>query len=198
MVVNAYRGLSFSFAMEPGCCTAEGFCGHMNTNVPLGCTYLEGDICFSLGQSGDGAQGVWMFNFIEKYAPGLEWGAAPFPHPANRPDLARATNVEADQLVIPTGSAHPDEAFEFMLFVSSQEAMEMLCLGMKKHSPLREMSAGFVRDHPRAFAVTLGFPLHDVVLPAFWRAPRNPSRARPEDRIAQDGATDRRCDGRAI
>jgi ABC-type glycerol-3-phosphate transport system substrate-binding protein len=27
-------------------------------------------------------QGVWMHNFIDKYAPNLEWGAAPFPHPA--------------------------------------------------------------------------------------------------------------------
>jgi hypothetical protein len=32
------------FAVEDGCCTDEGFCGHMNINVPLGCTYLSGPI----------------------------------------------------------------------------------------------------------------------------------------------------------
>src|SRR5450631_723347 len=52
-------------------------------------------------------QGVWMHNFIEKYAPGLQWGAAPFPYPAGHPELAFTTNADADVLVIPKGSAHP-------------------------------------------------------------------------------------------
>ena len=42
--------------------------------------FLSGKVAMEL-------QGVWMFNFIEKYAPGMQWGAAPFPHPADRPDL---------------------------------------------------------------------------------------------------------------
>jgi ABC-type glycerol-3-phosphate transport system substrate-binding protein len=96
-------------------------------------------------------QGVWMFNFIEKYGPGLDWAAAEFPHPADRPDLQGATDVEADQIVIPRGARHPDEAFEFIKFVGSQEAMEMLCLGQKKHSPLRVMSEQFVRQHPHPY-----------------------------------------------
>ncbi len=96
-------------------------------------------------------QGVWMFNFIEKYAPGLEWSAAPFPHPANRPDIAAPTDVEADQLVIPSESKHPKEAFEFIKFVSSQEALELLCLGQKKHTPLRHMSSDFRAKHPHPY-----------------------------------------------
>lgn len=96
-------------------------------------------------------QGVWMFNFIEKYAPGFDWAAAPFPHPRSRPDLAHTTDVEADQLVIPKGAAHPDEAFEFLRFVSSQEAMEMLCLGQKKHTPLMDMSPDFRARHPHPY-----------------------------------------------
>ncbi len=96
-------------------------------------------------------QGVWMFNFIEQYAPALEWKAAAFPHPANRPDLFGPTDVDADQLVIPTGSKHPTEAFEFIAFVSSQEAMEMLCLGQKKHSPLLVMSDEFRTKHPHPY-----------------------------------------------
>ena len=96
-------------------------------------------------------QGVWMFNFIEKYAPGLDWAAAPFPPPSDRPELARTTDVECDQLVIPSGAQHPDEAFEFLRFVSSQEAMEMLCLAQKKHTPLLTMSESFRAQHPHPY-----------------------------------------------
>ena len=51
-------------------------------------------------------QGVWMYNFISKYNPKLEWGAAPFPHPADRPDLARSvvTETRGSQLFGPAGA----------------------------------------------------------------------------------------------
>ena len=65
--------------------------------------------------------------------------------------LAQGSLVEADQLVIPRGSAHPDEAFEFLRFVSSQEGMELLCLGQKKHTPLLEMSTSFREQHPHPY-----------------------------------------------
>ncbi|MCO5297022.1 MAG: ABC transporter substrate-binding protein [Fimbriimonadaceae bacterium] len=88
-------------------------------------------------------QGVWMFNFISQFAPKLEWAAVPFPHPADRPDLSGLTFADLDILVIPRGAKHPDEAFEFIRYVQSQKAMEMLCLGQRKHSPLRKVSDHF-------------------------------------------------------
>ncbi|MCH7904743.1 MAG: ABC transporter substrate-binding protein [Armatimonadetes bacterium] len=93
-------------------------------------------------------QGVWMSNFINTYNPDLEWDAVPFPHPASRPDLANMTIAEADILVIPRGAKHPKEAFEFIKFVQSQHAMELLCLGQRKHSPLAEASDEFYEQHP--------------------------------------------------
>jgi len=96
-------------------------------------------------------QGVWMYNFITKYAPGMEWGAAPFPYPADRPDLACTTVNECDTLVIPKDARHPDEAFEFIAFVQSQKAMELLCMGQRKHTPLRKVSAEFWDKHPHPY-----------------------------------------------
>jgi ABC-type glycerol-3-phosphate transport system substrate-binding protein len=111
--------------------------------------FLDGKVAMEL-------QGVWMYNFIDKYAPQLEkpkleWAAVPFPHPANRPDLANATHIDEDVLVIPRGARHPDEAFEFLKFIESQQGMEMLCLGQRKHSPLAQVSADFYRHHPNPF-----------------------------------------------
>jgi multiple sugar transport system substrate-binding protein len=111
--------------------------------------FLDGKVAMEL-------QGVWMYNFIDKYAPQLEkptleWGAVPFPHPADRPDLANTTIVDEDVLVIPRGAQHPDEAFEFIKFVQSQKGMELLCMGQRKHSPLIQVSEDFYKHHPNPF-----------------------------------------------
>jgi ABC-type glycerol-3-phosphate transport system substrate-binding protein len=95
-------------------------------------------------------QGVWMYNFIEKFAPHLDWAAAPFP--SAYPDtLPNVTIVECDVLVIPTGAAHPDEAFEFMRYVNTRGPMEKLCLGQRKFSALIDYSDDFVEQHPNPY-----------------------------------------------
>ncbi|MEO6603173.1 MAG: ABC transporter substrate-binding protein [Polyangiaceae bacterium] len=96
-------------------------------------------------------QGVWMHNFIEKYAPGLQWGAAPFPYPAGQPELARTTSADADVLVIPKDSAHPAEALEFIRYLTTQAALEKLCLGQQKFTPLEEVSEEFWHAHPNPY-----------------------------------------------
>ncbi len=96
-------------------------------------------------------QGVWMGNFIDRYAPHLEWSAAPFPYPAGDPELAEVAFVEADVIAIPVGARHPDEAFEFIRFVNSQRGMELLCMGQRKHSPLAEVSREFIETHPNPY-----------------------------------------------
>jgi ABC-type glycerol-3-phosphate transport system substrate-binding protein len=96
-------------------------------------------------------QGVWMHSFIDKYAPGLQWGAAPFPYPAGHPELGNTTSAEADVLVIPKGSAHPGEAFEFIKYMTSQQALEKLCLGQQKFTPLKQVSQEFWKGHPNPY-----------------------------------------------
>ena len=98
-------------------------------------------------------QGVWMYNFIDKFAPHLEWGAAAFPS-VDPERLPNVTIVECDVLVIPHGARHPKEAFEFVKYVHTQPAMEKLCLGQRKFSPLRKVSAGFIANHPNPYIQT--------------------------------------------
>ncbi len=95
-------------------------------------------------------QGVWMYNFIEKYSPQLDWAAAPFPSidPQTLPDV---TIIDCDILAIPAGAKHPDEAFEFISYVNSQGPMEKLCLGHRKFSPLTTVSDGFIEQHPNPY-----------------------------------------------
>jgi len=93
-------------------------------------------------------QGVWMYNFIDKYKPTLEWGAAPFPYPADRPDLAKTSIVEEDVVIIPTGAKHPAQAFEFLAFLASPRGSEILNMGQRKFTPLLDVTPEFLRTHP--------------------------------------------------
>lgn len=97
-------------------------------------------------------QGVWMSNFIDKYNPELDWAAAPFP--AVTEELANVTICETDVLVIPRGCRHKEEAWDFIKFVQQQKNMEMLCLGQRKFSPLREVSDDFYIGHPNPYIRT--------------------------------------------
>jgi ABC-type glycerol-3-phosphate transport system substrate-binding protein len=94
-------------------------------------------------------QGVWMHNFIEKYAPGMEWGVAPFPSAV--PGIDSVALAESDVLVIPQGARSPDQAFTFLRYVNSQKGMELLCMGQRKHSPLKKTSDWFRHTHPHPY-----------------------------------------------
>lgn len=104
--------------------------------------FLAGKIAMEL-------QGVWMHNFISKYAPGLDWGAAPFP--AVDGVDPPVVYTECDVLVIPRGSQHPDEAFAFIRYVNERTAMEKLCIGQRKASPLASVSSNFFARHPHPY-----------------------------------------------
>jgi ABC-type sugar transport system, periplasmic component len=90
-------------------------------------------------------QGVWMYNFLDKFAPSMPWGAAPFPSAA---PLRNVTLVESDVIVIPRGAKHPREAFEFLAYLQRPENLEKLNLGQRKFPPLRKISEEFLRRHP--------------------------------------------------
>jgi len=117
--------------------------GFGNSSSPQS-AFLSGKVAMTL-------QGVWMHNYIEKYAPGLQWSAAPFPYPAGHPELAGASHAEADVLMIPKGSSHPEEAFAFMQYASTRPVLEKLCLAQQKFTPLSSVSEDFWLLHPNPY-----------------------------------------------
>ena len=106
--------------------------------------YLGGKVAMEM-------QGVWMANFISLYNPKMDWYAAPFPYPADRPDLANLSFAGLDVLAIPKGAKHPKEAFEFIKFVQRQDVMESLCKGHGKNSPLSKVSEDFFKSHKNPY-----------------------------------------------
>ena len=88
--------------------------------------------------------GVWEGNFIQKFAPKIQWGVAPMPSK----DGKLTTIVDCDCILIPKGSKHPKEAFEFINWLMQPENIEELCILQGKFSPLiysdRE---DFIKNH---------------------------------------------------
>ncbi len=101
-------------------------------------------------------QGVWMDNFIQQFAPGLEYGVAPWP--AAQPGQENFTMADLDVLTIPRGAKHPRAAWEFIRYVNSINTraqrfeeltgVELLCYLQKKQSPLKQWSPFFEQQHP--------------------------------------------------
>lgn len=106
-------------------------------------------------------QGVWFDDYMRQFAPGLDYGAARWPEAGSGAPGAPFAVADADMLVIPRGTRHPQEAWEFVKFVNSQNpraetreelgGMELLCLLQAKNSPLREWSPYFLRAHPHPY-----------------------------------------------
>lgn len=101
-------------------------------------------------------QGVWMNNYLRRFAPNFECGFGPWP--ASKPAMAGFALADADLLAIPRGAKHPREAWEFIRYVGSINSqaqtvadlrgMERLCYGQEKNSPLRTWSPAFEKNHP--------------------------------------------------
>ena len=95
-------------------------------------------------------QGVWMHNFIDQFAPQMQWGAAPFP--SSDPDTrSYVTHLDCDVLCVPKGALNADAGFEFIAFVQQQENIEKLAMGHRKFSPRATCSQAFIDNHPHPY-----------------------------------------------
>ncbi len=119
---------------------------------------------FLAGHAAMIVQGPWIANFIRRYAPALEYAGAPVPVEESIYDPQRpAGMVEADVLMIPRGCPHPEEAYEFVAFTQQRQVQEQLAADHCKSSPMRDVSPGFMENHPNPCV-----GVHDAVV----RSPR--------------------------
>ncbi len=105
------------------------------------------------------AQGPWLANFINRYAPGLDYAASPLPVHAPLLDPANPLGmVEADVLVIPRAAKQPEAAFEFVRYTQRPDVHEQLATDHTKGSALRVASERFLSRHPNRSVL-----VHDAI-----------------------------------
>lgn len=80
--------------------------------------------------------GEWNPWWCHRYAPALEYGVAALPYPDGRPELARSTWLGGNMFCIPKGSHHPEQAWNFLVWMQSDEA-QILFAGLMNNVPNR-------------------------------------------------------------
>jgi multiple sugar transport system substrate-binding protein len=88
-----------------------GFGNEQGTNNP-----------FFLGKVAMMLNGQWNPYWFQKYAPRVPYGVAPTPYPAQKPHLKKPTWLGQNMFCIPRESKHPREAWEFFIWMQSEEA----------------------------------------------------------------------------
>jgi multiple sugar transport system substrate-binding protein len=104
---------------------------------------------FLTGKAAMVVQGPWLANIINEFAPGLDYGVAPFPVVESLFDEnAPVALIDTDVLVIPRGARHPEASMEFIAYTQRQAVTEYLATKHCKPSPLATCTEEFLANHP--------------------------------------------------
>ncbi|MCX7993164.1 MAG: ABC transporter substrate-binding protein [Fimbriimonadales bacterium] len=77
---------------------------------------------FFLGKISMMINGQWNPYWFQKYAPRVPYEVAPVPYPERNPRLRKPTWIGQNMFCIPRESRHPREAWEFFVWMQSEEA----------------------------------------------------------------------------
>lgn len=99
--------------------------------------------------------GEWNPYWISRYAPQMGYGVAPVPPPAAHPERARSTWLGGNVFCIPKESKHPQEAWDFFVWMQSEAAQVMFAHDMNNvpntraalHSPALREGAPFRKQY---------------------------------------------------
>jgi maltose-binding protein MalE len=86
---------------------------------------------------------------LKRRADNYSWAVAPFPSAV--PGLENVSFCSFDVLMIPVGSKHRNEAFEFLAYVNRQDVCEKLNMLHCKNTQLRAVSRNFLEKHPNPY-----------------------------------------------
>lgn len=139
--INAFKWVQ-SYSKKYGVDSLQTFQSGFGSFSSAQNPFLSGLVAMELN-------GVWMYNFVEKFKPDLEYGVAPLPSAI--PGVKNVGHVETNILSIPSNARHPKEAFEFIAFMQKKENLEQLCLEHRKLCPLRDVSDEFYKKHPNKY-----------------------------------------------
>lgn len=114
-------------------------------NFSAGFTGEEGNNPFFQGKAAMTIDGVWQVEFIKRYAPNLEYGVAPMP--AADPAYAKSNNVMTNPIIVPKGTKHPQEAWEFASWLASDPNVSKDFAKLVANEPqLKSALSGYTSD----------------------------------------------------
>ncbi|MED1201800.1 ABC transporter substrate-binding protein [Heyndrickxia acidicola] len=97
--------------------------------------YASAQNPFFTGQAAMAFDGEWLTTFVKEYAPNLNYGVVPIPYDESHPDAKNAGYINVGALYIPKGSKHPQEAWEFLKWLTSKAQMVKLATSLGNLAP---------------------------------------------------------------
>ncbi len=125
---------------------------------------------FLTGRVGLTIQGPWMANLIQAFRPDLNYRVVPMPTIASIADESSPVGlVDGDMLTIPAGAREPEASFAFIAWMQEQKQIEEIATAHAKNSPLAQVSADFIANHPNR-----GIAAHNAIAssPRAFRFPK--------------------------
>jgi multiple sugar transport system substrate-binding protein len=92
---------------------------HSKAHNSIGDLFLDGHVAMAI----DGEFGCSLF---PKYNKNLHWTVVPLPYQDGHPEWKDGTTLGGSINVIPTGAAHPGQAYQFIQFIDSTRAQIIL------------------------------------------------------------------------
>jgi len=101
---------------------------------------------FYIGKTAIYPAGEYMTHHLKRYAPDLNYGWFPYPHPPG--GRKNCCLVGGSVFAIPAASKHKEEAWELLNFLSQPESIKEFCLGIHNLPPLTKVARdpAFTRD----------------------------------------------------
>ncbi|WP_078382480.1 ABC transporter substrate-binding protein [Sutcliffiella halmapala] len=97
--------------------------------------YASAQNSFFSGKFAMSFDGEWLATFIKQYAPNLNYGIAPMPYDANKPETKNSGFINVGVFYIPEGADQPDEAWEFLKWLTAKENMVRFAAGLGNLPP---------------------------------------------------------------
>lgn len=105
--IDPTRNEQLPFALDPS---------KVQSYAALG-SYQSASNPFYSGKVAMITEGEWQATFIPKYAPNLDWGVAPLPHPEGKPAVAYGPACVVDAM--PAGAPHKEAALKYLAWFFS-------------------------------------------------------------------------------
>jgi ABC-type glycerol-3-phosphate transport system substrate-binding protein len=110
---------------------------------------------FFVGKVAMWQTGEWALAHLRRYAPTMEWGWFPLPPPPGGRTMT--TGAGGSVFAIPVAAQHPEEAWEFLNFLTRPDPVQTFCEAIHNLPPLREVGErpAFQREPLFRFALDL-------------------------------------------
>jgi multiple sugar transport system substrate-binding protein len=110
---------------------------------------------FFVGKMAMWSTGEWAQQFVNRYAPRLDWGWFPLPAPPG--GRTNTTGAGGSVFVIPAACPHKEAAWEFLNWLTSPHAVKVFCRGIGNVPPLIQVGREpeFQNDPLFRFAVEI-------------------------------------------